>query len=92
MPLVIAPLGRDQPDNAARVVHAEAGLRVRKNASIAALQAAVARVLDDDRYRARPGAWRRSWLPSTTTVSSSMNSSAWPQSRAGPGLPPAGAT
>ena len=31
VPLVIAPLGRDQPDNAARVVHAEAGLRVRKN-------------------------------------------------------------
>ena len=32
VPLVIAPLGRDQPDNAARVVHAGAGLRVRKNA------------------------------------------------------------
>jgi MGT family glycosyltransferase len=52
VPLVIAPLGRDQPDNAARVVHAGAGLRVRKNASTAALQAAVARVLEDDRYRA----------------------------------------
>jgi hypothetical protein len=37
VPLVVAPLGRDQPDIAARVVHAEAGLRVRKNASTAAL-------------------------------------------------------
>ena len=52
VPLVIALLGRDQPDNAARVVHAEAGLRVRKNVSTAALRAAVARVLEDDRYLA----------------------------------------
>jgi UDP:flavonoid glycosyltransferase YjiC (YdhE family) len=52
VPLVVAPLGRDQPDIAARVVHAGAGLRVRKNASTAALQAAIGRVLDDDRYRA----------------------------------------
>ena len=28
-----APLGRDQPDNAARVVHAGAGIRLRKNAT-----------------------------------------------------------
>jgi MGT family glycosyltransferase len=52
VPLVIVPLGRDQPDNAARVVHAGAGVRVRKNASTAALQATIARVLDDHRYRA----------------------------------------
>ena len=52
VPLVIAPLGREQPDNAARVVHAGAGLRVRKNASIAALQEAIGRVLDDHRYQA----------------------------------------
>jgi hypothetical protein len=52
VPLVVAPLGRDQPDIAARVVHAGAGLRVRKDASTAALQAAIGRVLDDDRYRA----------------------------------------
>ena len=30
VPLVVAPLGRDQPDNAARVVHAGAGLRLSK--------------------------------------------------------------
>jgi UDP:flavonoid glycosyltransferase YjiC (YdhE family) len=52
VPLVGAPLGRDQPDIAARVAHAGAGLRVRKNASTAPLRAAIARVLDDDRYRA----------------------------------------
>ena len=51
VPLVIAPLGRDQPDNAARVICARAGLRVRKTADIATLQRAIGRVLDDDRYR-----------------------------------------
>jgi MGT family glycosyltransferase len=52
VPLVIAPLGRDQPDNAARVIHAGAGLRVRKSADPATLQRAIALVLDDHRYRA----------------------------------------
>jgi MGT family glycosyltransferase len=51
VPLVIAPLGRDQPDNAARVTHAGAGVRVRRTADIATLQRAIARVLDDRRYR-----------------------------------------
>jgi MGT family glycosyltransferase len=55
VPLVIAPLGRDQPGNAARVVHAGAGLRVRKNASAAALQKAIGRVLEDHRYQAAAG-------------------------------------
>ena len=52
VPLVIAPLGRDQPGNAARVVHAGAGLRVRKNASTATLQRVIGQVLDDHRYQA----------------------------------------
>jgi MGT family glycosyltransferase len=51
VPLVIAPLGRDQPDNAARVIHAGAGLRVRKTADIATLRRAIARVLDDRHYQ-----------------------------------------
>jgi len=55
VPLVIAPLGRDQPDNAARVVHAGAGLRVRKNASARTMQEAIKRILDDDRYKAAAG-------------------------------------
>ena len=36
VPLVVAPLGRDQPDNAARVVHAGAGLWVSKKAGVPA--------------------------------------------------------
>ena len=52
VPLVVVPLGRDQPDNAARVVHAGAGTRLRKNASVSALRAATAQVIEDPRYRA----------------------------------------
>ncbi len=52
IPLVVVPLGRDQPDNAARVVYAGAGVRLRKNASTRALRAAVARVIEEPRYRA----------------------------------------
>jgi MGT family glycosyltransferase len=51
VPLVLVPLGRDQPDNAARVIHAGAGIRLRKNTSTAALRTAIARVTDDPRYR-----------------------------------------
>jgi UDP:flavonoid glycosyltransferase YjiC (YdhE family) len=49
------PLGRDQPDNAARVVYAGAGTRLRKKASVSALRAAVAQVIDDPGYRAAAG-------------------------------------
>jgi MGT family glycosyltransferase len=52
VPLVVAPLGRDQPDNAARVVRAGAGLRVSKKASAKAIHDALARVLDEPGYRA----------------------------------------
>lgn len=52
IPLVVVPLGRDQPDNAARVVYAGAGVRLRTNASARALRAAVAQVIEDPRYRA----------------------------------------
>jgi MGT family glycosyltransferase len=55
VPLVVVPLGRDQPDNAARVVHAGAGTRLRKKASVSALRAATARVIEDPRYRAAAG-------------------------------------
>ena len=52
VPLVVAPLGRDQPGNAARVVHAGAGLRVSRKASAAGLRQALGRVLDEPRFRA----------------------------------------
>jgi EryCIII-like glycosyltransferase len=47
VPLIVVPLGRDQPDNAARVVHAGAGTRLRKNATASALQAAASQVIED---------------------------------------------
>jgi MGT family glycosyltransferase len=51
VPLVVVPLGRDQPDNAARVVSARCGIRLRKTADTGALRAATARVIEDPRYR-----------------------------------------
>ncbi|HSI92090.1 MAG TPA: glycosyltransferase [Jiangellaceae bacterium] len=47
VPMVCLPLGREQPDNAARVVHAGAGVRLRPTASARQIAAAVRRVLDD---------------------------------------------
>src|SRR5580704_4513428 len=55
VPLLVVPLGRDQPDNAARVVHAGAGVRLRKNASVSALRLATMQVIEDPRYRAAAG-------------------------------------
>src|SRR2546421_2096967 len=52
VPLIGVPLGRDQHDNEARVVHAGAGIRLRKNATVSALQAAISQVIKDPRYRA----------------------------------------
>ena len=52
VPLIVVPLGRDQPDNAGRVVYVGAGIRLRKNASADALRTAISRVIDDPRYRA----------------------------------------
>jgi len=51
VPIVCMPTGRDQPDNAARLVHRGAGLRVSKNASPAKIAAAIQRVLDDPSFR-----------------------------------------
>ena len=50
VPLVVAPLGRDQPDNAARVVRAGAGLQVSRKASAADLRNALGRVLEEPRF------------------------------------------
>jgi len=56
VPLIVVPMGRDQPDNAARVLYASAGIRLRKNASADALRGAIGRVIGDPRYRAAAGA------------------------------------
>jgi MGT family glycosyltransferase len=51
VPLVCVPDGRDQPDNAARVVACGAGVRVRKNASPDKLQRVIARALTDAKLK-----------------------------------------
>jgi UDP:flavonoid glycosyltransferase YjiC (YdhE family) len=56
VPQLVMPMGFDQPDNAARVVHAGAGIRLPKNASASALRGAISRVIDDPRYRAAAAA------------------------------------
>lgn len=55
VPLVCAPLGRDQHTNAARVVHLGAGVRVGARTSAAALGAAVRKVLEQPTYREAAG-------------------------------------
>ena len=51
VPLVCIPMGRDQNDTAARVVHAGAGVRLRPGTSVSRVRRAVRRVLGDDRFR-----------------------------------------
>lgn len=51
VPLVCIPTGRDQPDNAARVVHRGAGIRLPKRAHPDKIAAAITRVLGDPSYR-----------------------------------------
>jgi UDP:flavonoid glycosyltransferase YjiC (YdhE family) len=45
------PTGRDQPDNAARITHRGAGVKIAKTASSAIIAKAVQQVLDDPAYR-----------------------------------------
>jgi UDP:flavonoid glycosyltransferase YjiC (YdhE family) len=52
VPLVCLPLGRDQPDVAARVVHAGVGLRLRPGARPRAVRGAVERVIAEPAFRA----------------------------------------
>jgi MGT family glycosyltransferase len=51
LPLVCIPMGRDQSDNAARVVARGAGLRLTPKASNPALRQAIRRVLDEPAFR-----------------------------------------
>ena len=55
VPLVVLPMGRDQGDNAARVVARGAGIRLKRTASEAAIAGAVRRLLDEPSYRAAAG-------------------------------------
>jgi MGT family glycosyltransferase len=55
VPLVCIPMGRDQNDTAARVVHHGAGVRLRPAASVSRIRAAVEQLLDDGRFRRAAG-------------------------------------
>jgi len=50
LPLVCMPMGRDQNDTAARVVHCGAGVRLKPSASAAAIRKAVVDVLHNPSY------------------------------------------
>jgi MGT family glycosyltransferase len=52
VPLVCMPMGRDQNDNAARVVARGAGVKLTPTASVAAIQTAVRTLLESPSYRA----------------------------------------
>lgn len=52
VPMVCMPMGRDQDDTAARVVHAGAGIRLKPRSGPPAIARALKAVLDEDRYRA----------------------------------------
>ena len=54
-------------------VYMLAGHRGRKKASVSALRAATAQVIEDPRYRAAAAAWRPGWLPNATTTSPLTN-------------------
>jgi MGT family glycosyltransferase len=51
VPMVVLPMGRDQGDNAARVVAAGAGLRLKRSAKAPAIAGAVQRLLDEPSFR-----------------------------------------
>jgi MGT family glycosyltransferase len=53
VPLVCMPMGRDQNENAARVVFHGAGVRLKPSAAATAIAGAVRTVLDGPRYRDR---------------------------------------
>lgn len=52
LPMVCIPMGRDQNDTAARVVHHGAGVRLSPHASALKIRSAIELVLSDDTYRA----------------------------------------
>lgn len=52
VPMVCMPMGRDQDDTAARVVHAGAGLRLKPNAASVTIARAVSAVLENESFSA----------------------------------------
>jgi UDP:flavonoid glycosyltransferase YjiC (YdhE family) len=55
VPVVALPMGRDQPDNAARMVATGAGVSLKPSANVEAIRAAVGDVLETPSYTAAAG-------------------------------------
>ncbi|GAA4714413.1 hypothetical protein GCM10023215_67000 [Pseudonocardia yuanmonensis] len=53
MPQLVIPLGRDQPNNGARVVAAGIGVRLKPSAKPTTIAAAIRRLLDDPSFTQR---------------------------------------
>ncbi|HVA03767.1 MAG TPA: glycosyltransferase [Acidimicrobiales bacterium] len=53
VPMVCIPMGRDQNDTAARVVHHGAGIRLSPKASVPDIRRAVTKVLGEERFRGK---------------------------------------
>lgn len=51
VPIVCMPTGRDQPDNAARLTHHGAGIKISKKASPAKIASAIQQVLNDPSFK-----------------------------------------
>lgn len=51
VPIVCMPTGRDQPDNAARLIHRGAGLKISKKSSPAKIAAAIQHVRNDPSFK-----------------------------------------
>jgi UDP:flavonoid glycosyltransferase YjiC (YdhE family) len=51
VPLVCIPMGRDQNDTAARVVHSGAGVRLKPTASVTDISRAITRTLETPSFR-----------------------------------------
>ena len=57
VPLLCLPMGRDQPDNAARIAARGAGLRLDPSASPLEIAAAITRLIDEPAFRDAARAW-----------------------------------
>ncbi len=57
VPLLCLPMGRDQPDNAARIAARGAGLRLAPDVSPEEIGAALTRLLDEPEFREAAGQW-----------------------------------
>jgi MGT family glycosyltransferase len=63
VPVMVVPISRDQPDNAARVVHHQVGVSISKRSSSEKLAAAVRRALADDAIHANARAMAERLAP-----------------------------